>query len=198
MIVRLIVLAVVLILSSCSIKKTQTCALDFQKTIDYQKKLPTYYKSTGNVYIAGIPVLFKGEFKKGQSTLSLYTIFGQKIGYIKENNKDVCISFNNLKKCGDKDLYKNILNVDIPEKLKDILIGKIDISDANNYSCKDGYLIVRKDDVLYKFKNGKLSEIKYKNYKILYKYKNQKVFIELYDNEDKKAKIVLNKIQRIK
>lgn len=192
--VRVLLIALIFI-SSCAVKK-KSCDIIYEDTLKNQQKLPEKYEAKGLVYIKNIPAIFKANFSN-EEYVKLYTIFGQKLGEIKKEDDLICINFKGLNQCGDKSLYSKLLGVDIPQELKNILIGKVFISKNARYYCRENDFVIEDKNIKYIFKNGKLREIIYDIYKLSYKYYSDKIVIEIFANEKEIGKIEIKKVKAL-
>ncbi len=192
--VRVLLIALIFI-SSCAVKK-KSCDIIYEDTLKNQQKLPEKYEAKGLVYIKNIPAIFKANFSN-EEYVKLYTIFGQKLGEIKKEDDLICINFKGLNQCGDKSLYSKLLGVDIPQELKNILIGKVSISKNARYYCRENDFVIEDKNIKYIFKNGKLREIIYDIYKLSYKYYSDKTVIEIFANEKEIGKIEIKKVKAL-
>ncbi|RMA97932.1 hypothetical protein [Hydrogenothermus marinus] len=190
--VRILAIFLVFIFS-CSVKK-ESCKLQIENLKQEQQKLPKSFKTKGLVYLKGLPAIFKGYFNKNEK-ISIFTPFGQKLASFEKNEDLVCIEFNGLKQCG-KNLL-SILDIDIPINLKNIILGKVDIENADKVYCSEEGVIVEKDNIKYIFEKNRLKKVIYQNYKLIYSYYEDKKVINVYDGDRKISSISIKSIDKI-
>ena len=192
--VRVLLIALIFI-SSCAVKE-KSCDVIYKETLKNQQKLPEKYEAKGFFYIKNFPSIFKAKFSKKES-VKLYTIFGQKLGELKKENNLMCINFKGINQCGDKYLYSKLLGVDIPQKLKNVLIGKVQFSqNARHYCSKEG-LVIEDKGIKYIFQGGKLRKIVYNLYKIIYQYYPDKTLLKIFAGKKEIVKIEIKKIKAL-
>jgi len=188
------ILAVILIIfSSCSIKE-KSCKVQMKKIQENQSKIPENFTVKGLIYLRSIPVIFKGSFSKTEK-ISLFSPFGQKIASVKKENKTVCLTYKNLKQCGDDTLYRQLLDIDIPVKIKYLIAGKVNFSKNAKIYCKNGNTFVEDKNIRYIFENGMLKEIIYDSYRLEYGYNNE---IKIYKKGKKISTIKIKQIEKAK
>jgi hypothetical protein len=188
-----VLIFLLIFLSSCAVKEKK-CQIIYNKTLESQKQLPDKYEANGFIYIKSLPAIFKAYFSE-EEKINFYTVFGTKLGQIKKEKNIICINLPQISQCGDENFYSRFLGIDIPQKLKNLLIGKIKFSKNSRYYCTDKGLVIEDDGVKYIFKNERLDTILYDSYKIEYEYYTDKTIITIFSGD---IKLTIIEIKNIK
>lgn len=206
----LFLLLFVFFIESCSLKKKEVKIISKSKCDELAFKIKNS-KPDGNKYkIAGIIrgkgllyAIFRG-YINSNSKISLYTPFGKKIYSIDSiDNRTFCIKSEKNIICVDKgNFYKTFLKVDIPYSLKEVILGKYNLKNINDYFCKDKEIIFKgkKQSYIYST-DGKIKNLKFDRFLIKYNWENSKEYptlIKIYENGKYKLKFKIRSLKRVK
>lgn len=201
-------LILIFFIEGCSVKKevktitTEKCG----EIVSKIKNLPTdnnIYKITGIIKGKGfLYALFKG-YINDKYKISFYTPFGKKIYDIESPDKNIiCIKDKRDIICIDKsDFYKVFLKIDIPFNLKEIILGKYNLKDINDYICKNDEVIFKRknEEYIYSLK-GKIKNLKFNKYQINYHWEGSKSYpalIQIYENGKYKLKLKIKTLKKV-
>ncbi len=195
MILRLLLISgLVFFFNACSVKK-KNCYKEFEKINGSKEKIS---EAKGTVLFGVLPALFKADFSNGIS-VKLFTPFGQKLGEVSSSKEKICLSLKGENICtqNQQELVKELLHVDVPVSVEQLLTGKVRLGKPKKVYCKDTSLVaVYSNGVKVKYKNGKTDTIFYKQFQVKYFYENGKPKrIEILKDDNKVLKILLSELR---
>ncbi|RUM60727.1 MAG: hypothetical protein DSY53_00125 [Persephonella sp.] len=212
--------------NSCSTKKESVKVLTENQCsylIEKIKKIKpdnNSYKITGTIKGRGLLyALFKGYLKK-DIKISFYSPFGEKLytlestgeadlktyknkNDLKSTSNDIyCIKSEKELLCANrKDFYKALFNIDIPFSLREVILGRYDLSNFKNYRCEGDKVIVEGDKQKYIFSaDGKLERVNIGEYSIKYKWEDDKKYpylIKIYKDDEYMVKIRIKSVKKV-
>ncbi len=205
----LFLLPLVFFIESCSqkkeevkiISKSECDKLAFKikniKLDDNKYKISGIIKGKGLLY-----AIFRG-YINSNSKISFYTPFGKKLYSVESvGDKTFCIKSEKEFICIDKRrFYEHFFKVSIPFKLKEIITGKFDISNIENYKCEGDLVLFKDNNIEFVYdKNGNIKSVIFNKFKILYFWKkdNYPNLIKFYKNGKYKLKLKIKTIKKVK
>lgn len=165
-------LIAVFVFSCAPLKKEEGCRIEFEKIKALSDQNKNYFVR-GNLFVRGAYLIFYGDVGK-RTFITLRSPFGRKLLSVYYSGEKVCVRLpGEAEKCGkDLDIYWDYIGVNLPFDIKDLLSGKIKISDNASYQCRDGNVYVEQDDLNLVYKGLRLKEIDYRGFAVLYYYED--------------------------
>ncbi|SNZ07068.1 hypothetical protein SAMN06265182_0904 [Persephonella hydrogeniphila] len=171
----LILLVAIFVFSCVPLKKEEGCRLEFERIKTVSKQHKDYF-IRGNLFVHGAYLVFYGDIGR-RTFITLRSPFGRKLFSVYYSGEKICVRLpGEPEKCGkDLDIYWDYIGVKVPFSIRNLLTGKINISDHADYTCKNGDVYIEQDGLVLVYRGLKIKKLKYRDFTVSYFYEDKEL-----------------------